>query len=420
MDRKRQGLSKLSADLLAKASDETATQVNRILLTFVGTTIFCLLSLLTPDSALLAGSEKLNVPFAGPVSFLGFIILGPAILIVLRTYLQIYVEHSHRLARLAQRMPAARAPTLIPLENPLMRVFSGFAFYLLLPLAMLMFAWKAAVFARWGAGLLCVAAAVTVIHLMLPIRRTPAGTFSWPSKVFVSIGAAFIVLVVLVRVEKPLSRPFDLTHANLSDQSLRGADLGRAVLFRANLARAYLPDAYLKDADLIGADLRDAELRNADLRGATIGEADLRGADFMRANLTGAKLMSAKLTGAKLWSADLMIADLRGADLSGANLSAARFAGAVLNGADLSRADLSGADFVGANLTGAKFISAKLTGAKLLNANFTGADLKDADLRGTSLSHANGLVQNQLDETCRDEKTELPPNLNPAMRCRIQ
>jgi hypothetical protein len=51
MDRKRQGLSKLSADLLAKASDETATQVNRILLTFVGTTIFCLLSLLTPDAA---------------------------------------------------------------------------------------------------------------------------------------------------------------------------------------------------------------------------------------------------------------------------------------------------------------------------------------------------------------------------------
>jgi hypothetical protein len=33
------------------------------------------------------------VPFAGPVSFFGFMLLGPAVLIVLRVYLQIYVEH---------------------------------------------------------------------------------------------------------------------------------------------------------------------------------------------------------------------------------------------------------------------------------------------------------------------------------------
>jgi hypothetical protein len=39
-------------------------------------------------------------------------LLGPAILIVLRIYLQIYVEHNDRLNRIAQRMPTARAPTL--------------------------------------------------------------------------------------------------------------------------------------------------------------------------------------------------------------------------------------------------------------------------------------------------------------------
>jgi hypothetical protein len=239
MGRKGQSLSKLPPDLLAKAMDDTATQVNRLLLTFVGTAIFCLLSLLTPDSALLAGSEKLNVPFAGPVSFFGFIMLGPAVLIVLRAYLQIYVEHGHRLARLAERAPARRAPTLIPLDNPLIRIFSGFAFYLLLPLAMLMFSWKTVVFPRWGAGLLGVTAAVMAMHLMLPIRRTPAGRFAWWAKGFLSIVAAIIVSVVLVRVEKPLRRPFNLTSANLSDQSLFGRDLRDAVLFRANLARAY-------------------------------------------------------------------------------------------------------------------------------------------------------------------------------------
>jgi hypothetical protein len=85
---RRQGLRKLSPDLISKARDETTTQITRIGLTFLGTAAFCLLSLLSPDSALLGGNEKINVPFAGPVSFLGFMLLGPAVLIVLRIYLQ--------------------------------------------------------------------------------------------------------------------------------------------------------------------------------------------------------------------------------------------------------------------------------------------------------------------------------------------
>src|SRR6478609_12074144 len=82
---RRQGLRKLSPDLISKARDETATQVTRIGLTFVGTAAFCLLSLLSPDSALLGGSERINLPLlAGPVSFFGFMLLGPTVLIVLR------------------------------------------------------------------------------------------------------------------------------------------------------------------------------------------------------------------------------------------------------------------------------------------------------------------------------------------------
>jgi len=119
-----QGLRKLPPDLIIKAWDETATQVTRLGLTFVGTAAFCLLSLLTPDSALLGGSEKINVPLAGSVSFFGFMLLGPALLIALRVYLQIYVEHSDRLNRLSRSMSAVRAPTLIPLQNPLMRIMS--------------------------------------------------------------------------------------------------------------------------------------------------------------------------------------------------------------------------------------------------------------------------------------------------------
>jgi hypothetical protein len=166
----RRGLRKLSPDLISKAKDETAAQVTRIGLTFLGTTAFCLLSLLSPDSALLGGNDKINVPLAGPVSFFGFMLLGPAVLIALRVYLQIYVEHSDRLERLARSVSIARAPTLVPLQNPLIRLFSGSIFYLLLPIAMLLFAWKAAVFPAWGAGLLGVAVAVIILHRMLGSR----------------------------------------------------------------------------------------------------------------------------------------------------------------------------------------------------------------------------------------------------------
>jgi hypothetical protein len=117
--------------------------VTRIGLTFLGAASFCLLSLVSPDSALLGGGEKINVPFAGPVSFFGFTLLAPTVLIVLRGYLQIYVEHSERLDRLARSASVARVPTLVPLQNPLIRLFSGLIFYTLLPLAISLFAWKA-------------------------------------------------------------------------------------------------------------------------------------------------------------------------------------------------------------------------------------------------------------------------------------
>src|SRR5262249_9590012 len=58
--RRRQGLRKLSPDLISEARDETGTQVTRIGLTFLGTAAFCLLSLLSPDSALLGGNEKIS------------------------------------------------------------------------------------------------------------------------------------------------------------------------------------------------------------------------------------------------------------------------------------------------------------------------------------------------------------------------
>jgi uncharacterized protein YjbI with pentapeptide repeats len=375
------GLRKFSPDLISKARDETATQVSRVGLTFLGTAAFCLLSLLSPDSALLGGNEKINVPLAGPVSFFGFMLLGPAVLIVLRVYLQIYVEHSDRLDRLARSVSVVRAPTLVPLQNSLIRLFSSLIFYILLPVTMLLFAWKAAAFPAWGSGLFAVAVAVIASHVMLPFSR-----LSWRLKGLLSLSAAIIVAGMvfvgfrLFDLELP-RRPFDLDRANLSGQRFQSQDFRNANLNGANLSGADLWRAKLSDANLISANLSGAYLWFANLSGARLGDANLISANLTGADLSGAYLYGAKLSGANLISAYLSGANLTDADLSGADLN-----GAILNSADLNSADLNGA-------------------------NLTGAHLYDAKLNGANLSGARNLTRQQLDKACGDQNTKLGDDL---------
>lgn len=371
---RRQGLRKLSPDLISKARDETATQVTRVGLTFVGTAAFCLLSLLSPDSALLGGREKINVPFAGPVSFFGFLMLGPTVLIVLRVYLQIYVEHSNRLDRLARSVSVVRAPTLVPLQNSLIWLFGGLIFYVLLPVTMMLFGWKAAVFPAWGSGLFSIAAAVIASHSMLPFSR-----LSWRSKGLLSVSIAIIAGGVIFGFG-PLQRPFDLYRANLSGHWLLKEDLHKANLRSANLSGANLGGANLSGAHLSGTDLTSANLMGVDLN-----DADLRNANLAHANLG---THESGVSYASLSHADLRNAKLAHADLTSANLA---------------HADLSGADLSGADLTDASLWAARLTGTNLSGANLSSAHLIDVDLRDVK-----NLTQTQLDEACASPNIELP------------
>jgi uncharacterized protein YjbI with pentapeptide repeats len=373
---RRQGLRKLSPDLLREASDETAKQVTRIGLTFFTTAAFCLLSLFSPDSALLGGNEKINVPLAGPVSFSGFMLLGPAVLIVLRIYLQIYVDHGDRLDRLAQRIPVVRAPTLVPLKNLLIRIFNALLFYLLLPVAIVFFAWKAAVFPRWGSGLLCVATAVIVSHLMLPFSR-----ISWRLKGLLSLSAAIIVA---------------------------GVVFGGSRLFGLELPRRPFD---LERADLKGHWLQDEDFRDANLKLANLSDADLSYANLSYANLKGADLRRVLLIGAYSIGADLSFAKLSGANLGGANLG----------GADLSYTNLSDAYLRGADLSYTNLKLANLSNARLYYADLSGADLNLADLSGANLSTARNLTREQLAKACGDKNTKLSDDLhdltlNPCQR----
>ena len=284
------------------------------------------------------------------------------------------VEHGDRLDRLVRSVSAVRAPTLIRLQNSLIRLFSGLIFYLLLPLAMLLFAWKAAVFPAWEWGLFGVAVAVIASHVMLPFSR-----LSWRSKglLSVSVSAAIIAGGVMLGFG-PLRRPFYLHHANLSGQWLVSEDLREANLNFTNLSHADLTSADLSDADLHAANLSGANLRDANLRDADLSAANLHGANLSFSEMNNARLFAANLSGTRLWSANLSGAQLSGVDLSDADL----------HGANLSFSEMSGARLWGANLNGA---------------NLTVADLSAANLHG-----ATNLTQTQLGEACGTAYTKLP------------
>jgi hypothetical protein len=230
-----------------------------------------------------------NVPLAGPVSFVGFIIIGPAVLVVLRVYLQIYIEHGKRLARVARLVPAKRDPTLLSSQNAFLRIAFASALFLLLPLTLLMFVWKAAVFPAWGAGLLCVAAAVIASHVTLPLHR-----LTWRARMLLSVGVAILAGGTLLGFGLP-RRSFELFRANLSGQwlvidDLRGAHLNNAKLSGADLGSAYVSSTDLGDVTgMSDADLHDANLRNATLDGANLFNAKLNRADLGGAHLRNAK-----------------------------------------------------------------------------------------------------------------------------------
>ena len=173
-------------------------------------------------------------------------------------------------------------------------------------------------------------------------------------------------------------RVVSLSHANLTEAVLVGANLAGADLSHANLTQAVLASA-----NLAGADLSHANLGGADLGGADLHYAILVGANLYYAKLTGMDLTGANLTGANLAGADLARMDLTGANLTGANLTGADLIDANLAGANLASMDLAGANLTGANLTGAD-----LTGANLTGANLTDADLAGARLGGVILADA--------------------------------
>ncbi len=197
----------------------------------------------------------------------------------------------------------------------------------------------------------------------------------------------------------------DLSHANLSCQDLRGANLVEADLTAANLRCANLSGAWLMHATLDSAsttswycgqtrfgnswEAEDPDDWVAHDDDPEHGFTDLRAANFEDANLGGATMRCVAMRSAQFEDADMTHVFLFGAIADEAN-----FRGAKLNGVKFWNSRLCGAQFAGARMDafddvhGACFHRSNLTGVALSGV----IGLADASFRGARLDRKTQAV----------------------------
>lgn len=382
--------------------DEVSRTIRRVMMTLIGYSFFCLLTLGASDESLIRKDATIKIPFAGiDVSYVAFLGIGPAVLIGLIIYLHIFVERWWLLGH--GRKHSLPLPFIFNMGSRVSDWLSGFIFYWLSPLLLLAFALKAAPRPLSAYSLLVLMILTTFSLIWLQIRRCPDERRRWCNPVLWSLVPVLITALVTASIvpQGIIQRPLSLYQVDLHNEDLEGINLAYANVERANFQDAKLRQAHLYRAKLRGANLRGTDLRRAQLSQADLGGVDLTGASLNQAMLDGASLASATLSGAKLISAQLVGADLQevqlqGADLRGANLQSANLRDAIISEAELHLAQLKEADLSDASLSNADLFGAVLRGARLKGANLRGANVLWADFMETrelSASQVRSAVQ---------------------------
>ena len=404
-------------DVVREAHKQYSDTLNKTMLTLLGVALFCVLTTIgSPDKLLLAADSTIKVPFADtPMSFLGFIVVAPFLLIVLAIYLHVFygywLDCERERQSLNQRVipPIEGIPTLFAFPDVVPRVLTRFVFYWLVPVVLGTITFKAWALPAMGRPLTYVTGLVTCILVLLQMRRRPDKRRQWRTL----LGYIILILIIGLMVRatynpQSFQRPLSLFRAELPKAWLVGIDMSRARADFANLAEANLQKASLWRANLLGVNLADTNLQGANLQGANLQGANLLEANLLEADLRGADLQRAKLLGADLQRANLQQADLRGTDLRGAKFQQANLQGVSFQGANLQQADLQRADLWWADLQDADLQGVNLQDANLWRANLQGTKLQGAKLGGVSLT------QDQVDVACLDESTQLPGDSDKA------
>ena len=137
MAREDGGQQRDAIRLIAEARVKTGDFIARLMMAYAGFAAFCVFTLLSPDRLMIEAKASLNMPFAGTVSFLAFMVVAPVVLIGMRVYLEVYVQHWRQLD--AELDADSEPKTVSPLKHPLLRRFSDVVLYPLLPAMLALF-----------------------------------------------------------------------------------------------------------------------------------------------------------------------------------------------------------------------------------------------------------------------------------------
>ncbi len=173
----------------------------------------------------------------------------------------------------------------------------------------------------------------------------------------------------------------------------------------------------LTGSDLTGAKLNETDFTSTDLRGTVLEGADLSKSTLLRSSLSGVKAAGANFEKAVGFRTTFAGTDLSGADFAKSEMQRADFSKAILTDVDFEKSELGRAVFAGADINGTNFRFANLARADLRGAvfttplDFTSAYFYRTVIEGVDLSQAVGLAQWQIDMSCGNADTALPPDM---------
>jgi len=353
----------LSEQLLVYRLHKTNGVLFRMMVVYVGLAILSVFSLFSQDINIITDLPSLDVPFAGQVSFIGFMITVPVTFIVMRIILGVHVEKLQR--DKARLVLAADHECINSLANKTMIVFMLLALEILFPVVLLLLAWKAAVFPALGTGLI-LATFMGVSFQLYKICK-------WsPLKHGVITAIVFSVLGVAYGQQNSfnLKRGLDLDRLYLVNKILDYTDLSRATIKRGGIVTSNLKYVDLSAATFIETVIDSSSLFEAKLIGSTIVDTK-----FVKSNLIGIDFRGSAIKSSDFSKSDLTKVNLSGSDISdtkfiGAKLVEANFRGSVIESTDLSETNLTKASLSGSNISDTFFLGANLEYVDFSEANF--------------------------------------------------
>ncbi len=271
------------ADVVKMLHESHSKAINKTMLSLLGVGLYSLLAVVgSPDKSLIATNSSIQTPLVGTsISFQGFLIVSPFLLVILTVYLHILYGKWLRLETKREDLNKEPAnageptiesvPAIFSFSDRLPRFVTTFIFYWFVPLILCVMASKAFALKELIRPMFYVASVVTLALLFLRINRCPERKRFWlnaPRWILLALLVAF--MGYFPSVSDSFRRPLNLQREDLHEAWLQGLDLTGADMSNANLKGANLSGAILQKAHLDEANLLDADLRTAKLQGASL------------------------------------------------------------------------------------------------------------------------------------------------------